>query len=70
MELTGANSYLEEPGISFTDNGETIYGYITKYSFNVPAVSAMAATTGAKLRPTISSLSSGSRLRIKRSAMA
>ena len=39
MELTGANSYLEEPGISFTDNGETIYGYITKYSFNVPAVS-------------------------------
>ena len=39
MTLTTANSYIEESGISFEDNGETIYGYITEYTFDVPAVS-------------------------------
>ena len=49
MELTDANSYLEEPGISFTDDGETIYGYITKYSFNVPAVSGHSGNDWGKV---------------------
>ena len=39
MTLEGANSYIEEPGISFDNDGEVIYGYITSYTFNVPAVS-------------------------------
>ncbi len=39
MTLTSANSFIEETGINFQDNGETIYGYITEYTFDVPAVS-------------------------------
>ncbi len=39
MTLTSANSFIEETGISFNDDGETIYGYITEYTFDVPPVS-------------------------------
>ena len=39
MTLTSANSFIEETGINFQDDGETIYGYITEYTFDVPAVS-------------------------------
>ena len=39
MTLTSANSFIEETGISFEDDGETIYGYITEYTFDVPPVS-------------------------------
>lgn len=37
--LTSANSYIEEQGLSFDVDGETIYGYITEYTFDVPPVS-------------------------------
>ena len=39
MTLTSANSFIEETGINFQDDGETIYGYITEYTFDVPPVS-------------------------------
>ena len=39
MVLTSANSFIEETGISFDVDGETLYGYITEYTFDVPAVS-------------------------------
>lgn len=39
MTLTSANSFIEETGISFESDGETIYGYITEYTFDVPPVS-------------------------------
>lgn len=39
MTLTSANSFIEETGISFEDGGDTIYGYITEYTFDVPPVS-------------------------------
>ena len=38
MTLVSDTSYIEETGISFEDDGETIYGYITEYTFDVPAV--------------------------------
>ena len=39
MVLTSENSYIEETGISFEADGETFYGYITEFTFDVPAVS-------------------------------
>ncbi len=49
MTLVGANSYIEEPGISFEDEGETIYGYITEYTYNVPAVSGHSGRDHGKI---------------------
>ena len=49
MTLTTANSFIEEPGISFEDNGEIIYGYITEYTFDVPAVSGHSGSDYGKI---------------------
>lgn len=38
MTLVSENSYIEEPGVSFENEGETIYGFITEYTYDVPAV--------------------------------
>ncbi|MDE7244916.1 MAG: S-layer homology domain-containing protein, partial [Oscillospiraceae bacterium] len=39
MTLTSANSFIEETGVSFEADGDTFFGYITEYTYNVPAVS-------------------------------
>lgn len=49
MTLTSANSFIEEPGISFEDDGEIIYGYITEYTFDVPAVSGHSGSDYGKI---------------------
>ena len=51
MTLTSANSYIEETGISFKDDetGETIYGFITEYTFDVPAVSGHSGSDYGKI---------------------
>ena len=49
MTLTSANSFIEETGISFQDDGETIYGYITEYTFDVPAVSGHSGSDYGKV---------------------
>ena len=49
MTLTTANSFIEEPGVSFEDNGEIIYGYITEYTFDVPAVSGHSGSDYGKI---------------------
>ena len=49
MTLTSANSFIEETGISFNDDGETIYGYITEYTFDVPPVSGHSGSDYGKV---------------------
>lgn len=39
MILTDVESFIEEPGVSFDMDGETIYGYIIEFTFDVPPVS-------------------------------
>ena len=70
MTLTTANSYVEESGISFEDNGETIYGYITEYTLTFPPSAVTAAATTAGSRRTTSSPAPGTRSPIRLRIMA
>ncbi|WP_300447420.1 S-layer homology domain-containing protein [uncultured Oscillibacter sp.] len=49
MTLNSANSFIEETGVSFQDDGETIYGYITEYTFDVPPVSGHSGSDYGKI---------------------